>query len=742
VPTAVVQRHSSLLLASRLADPTRPTLFRVGPYDVLRPLVRGPGVFLAEARGPNQEATLLQMAALRATVGEADALARRHLERALALETAGLFADGAFEVMAHGGASRPDGVRVLFWALPWRPEAERLGNAPMFVEGSEHLVVLARSLAQHLARRHVTGGLEPLLTEHTVAIRSDGAEGLAAPVSVPGEWLAPESRPPRRAPEEQRSGKLERTGDLWRLGHLLAALAHPFSTVPQGVSRLIARLVDVEPARRPPRATEVVVELDAIHADLSRGAPLVPLEETPTISWDEMPAAELTRLMQSALGQSTPAPVPDAEALAPTLQDMPVAVLAAGRVSPAVNDTPMMDRVPPWAFFFELDELRRFLRLVAADLTRRELDFLFGTGVVQLALPDGGSFYYLGLVQLGHACHRSPPDRWPELIAADFDALLSATAQAPARRAFGDVDAGSRDTVVLTPMSPESTLPEGEAGPTLLLPSVTALPVAPAPRVATPPPAPSRAPAPPPRPAPAHEPPPPDPAARPRPGRGRMYVLGGAAALLLFGGLLVGARSLAAFAPPQQVRVSDQVEVLTEPSGAVLVAEADGRILGPAPQTFWVGPAAGAAVLVTAPDHLPQRITLPARGRVTVRLLPRAEGAERCALDLPADAQARYEGLGAQWAGPTRLVVAGAAVLRARSEDAPGAWLVQCGAGRADLAPRPLASVSLQVAAQPARIEGRPAGPEATERAGAFTRVAVGEAEAWVPTLSSVRLSN
>ncbi|MCA9554896.1 MAG: hypothetical protein KC933_33000, partial [Myxococcales bacterium] len=487
VPTAVVQRSSSLLLASRLADARRPTLIRVGPYDVLRPLVQAPGVFLAEARGPNQEATLLQMAALRATVNDEDVLGRRYLERTLAQETAALFSDG-FEVMAHGGASRSDGVRVLFWALPWRPEAERLGSAPMFVEGSEHLVVLARSLAQHLARRHVVGALEPLLTEHTVVIHHDGAVPLAVPISVPGPWLAPESRPPRRAPEEQRTGKLERSGDLWRLGHLLAALAQPFSTVPQGMSRLIARLMDIDPAKRPPRATEVVVELDAIHADLARGLPMVPLEETPTISWEELPAADLGRLMQSALGQTTPAPSPDTDSLV-TLQDMPVAVLAAGRVSPAVNDTPMLDQVPPWAFFFELDELRRFIRLVAADLTRRELDFLFGTGVVQLALPEGGSFYYLGLVQLAHVCHRAPPDRWPELIASDFDGLLSATAQAPARRAFHSVDEGGQDTVLLATQGPEATLADGEAGPTLMLPSVEALAPAPTPVVRAPTPA-------------------------------------------------------------------------------------------------------------------------------------------------------------------------------------------------------------------------------------------------------------
>ncbi|CAN0535202.1 unnamed protein product, partial [Laminaria digitata] len=77
------------------------------------------------------------------------------------------------------------------------------------------------------------------------------------------------------------------------------ALASAFDTVPQGLDRLIKRLTERDPTARPPRATEVVVELESIHAALSKGLPLVPLEGTPTISMQALPIEALSALMHS-----------------------------------------------------------------------------------------------------------------------------------------------------------------------------------------------------------------------------------------------------------------------------------------------------------------------------------------------------------------------------------------------------------------------------------------------------------
>ena len=181
VPTALVDRESHPNLArTPPRDLPRPVLIRVGPYDVLRPLVRAPGVFLAEASGPHRETVLLQMAPIRSLQDPAtEGPERRRVERTLARRTTELFSERSITVMAHGGATREDGARVLFWALPWRPDVERLLNTSLYVEDAEHLVVLARSLAQRLARRHLMGGLDPLLSESTLLIKSDGAEVVA-----------------------------------------------------------------------------------------------------------------------------------------------------------------------------------------------------------------------------------------------------------------------------------------------------------------------------------------------------------------------------------------------------------------------------------------------------------------------------------------------------------------------------------------------------------------------------------
>lgn len=726
------------ITASEPAGPM-PAWFRVGPYEVLRPLVRAPGAFFAEARGPNQETVLLQMTPMRAVHGDSDAAARQNLEQFLAQKTAALFQDQDMVVMAHGGATREDGARVLFWAMPWRPEAERLGNAPLYVEGAEHLLVLCLSLARRVARRHVLGGHEPLLTEHVVAVQSTRADLIAVPVAVPSAWLAPEAPTPRWAPEERETGEPCRSGDLWRLGHTMGALASAFDTVPQGLDRVVRKLTEREPAARPPRATEIVVELEAIHAALSKGLPMVPLEGTPTISMQTLSLDTLSALMQAALGHTTcemapepallleprvdaPVEVTLDDSAEPTIQDLPM-VRIAEAPAPQLADTLMLDRVPPWAFFFTLDQLRSFLRLTAADLERRELAYVFGTGAVQLALPPQDTSYTLDLVALAHACHGTPASEWGLVVRRGLDGLLETTI--PRARPPSPAVAARTEPA------------EGVAGPTLVLPVL----------------APSRARSPVPRPAPFRAPTPPRTARLVSRwldgGRAqRLYVLGGLAALFLFGVILVGARTLNAGTwRTQTISIHDQVELRTEPSTALIVAERDGRVLGSAPQRFLVGPQASAVVLVTAPGYEPQRVTLPAQGQIQVRLVPLGEAVKSCALDLPDADIGAFEAVGATFEGSGRLVVKGAAVVRARRDSGiTGAWLVRCGAGLVDLRRDPLPRVMVRLRGLPGAelaAEGgyRPAA-SALAVEGAFTRMRIAGQERWIPSTASVDLTN
>lgn len=390
----------------RIIDNGVQALFRVGPYDVLRGVVRAPGAWLVEARGPNGEAVLLQLAHL------ADAIDPRE-EARVAKATAALFVDNEIPILAHGGADREDGSRVLFWAMPWRTDVDRLSAPGMYVEDTTHLLRIAVALCTRLATRHILGGFEPLLSEHTVIVHADGAEIVGVPVSIAPHHLATEMPCARLAPEEIPAAAPTKLGDLWRLGHTLIALAPGFDRLPDNFRALLQRLGSADPSRRPVRATEVLAELEAIHAELApHDPPLTSKNAASTVP-------QMTRL-------DTGGPVPMVLPPGGTIQTP-----SASQDLPEIDDEPTLDAGPPWAFFFSSDEFGAFLAAVAADLERRELQHTFGTGVVQIGSAGGPSFRYMGLTDLARACHRQPRSEWPHLIRADFDQLLEATAKDP-----------------------------------------------------------------------------------------------------------------------------------------------------------------------------------------------------------------------------------------------------------------------------------------------------------------------
>ena len=415
VPTRLIDRSELLgdKREVRLIANGVEALFRVGPYDVIRGVVRAPAAWLVEARGPSGEAVLLQLSQLRTADDETEIVQRINLERRVAKATAALFVESDLPILAHGGTDRDDGSRVLFWAMPWRSDVERLSTPGMYVEGTTHLLRIAVALTMRLATRHVLGGLEPLLHENMVVVSPEGADLVGVPVHVSSTWLAEQMPASHAAPEELPEGQPTKAGDLWRLGHTLIALAPDFDDLPQELRALLHALSATDPERRPARATEVLAELEAVHARIAPHEP--PLSARS--------ASSTVPMMTRADRINDPVIVHAGDS--PTMQHLP-STSARER-----DDDPTLDCGPPWAFFLDADEFALFLENVRADLERRELEYVFGTGVVQLATPDGSAFRYTGLTDLARTCHRAPRSSWVQAIRADFDRLLEATAKDP-----------------------------------------------------------------------------------------------------------------------------------------------------------------------------------------------------------------------------------------------------------------------------------------------------------------------
>ena len=127
--------------------------------------------------------------------------------------------------------------------------------------------------------------------------------------------------------------------------------------------------------------------------------------------------------------------------------------------------------------------------------------------------------------------------------------------------------------------------------------------------------------------------------------------------------------------------VSRENEVLIEatPKGeVVVVAEADGQILGKAPLRLLVPQGPKISVLLTAPERKAVRRTLPHQGRLLVRLDPQLPEAPECSVELPADAYWQYQtALGQQPSKIGDLKIKGTAILRI-VPSGYGAWLIEC----------------------------------------------------------------
>src|SRR5687768_7660904 len=121
---------------------------RIGPYDVFRALSEVPGGRILEARDASREQRLLQVARLRAPKSESEERERADLVRAIAQQTSQMSTDVDVRVLVHGDFDRPDGSLILYWALPWKEGAERLGRAADLVRTPDDLSRVAVALLE------------------------------------------------------------------------------------------------------------------------------------------------------------------------------------------------------------------------------------------------------------------------------------------------------------------------------------------------------------------------------------------------------------------------------------------------------------------------------------------------------------------------------------------------------------------------------------------------------------------
>ena len=118
------------------------------------------------------------------------------------------------------------------------------------------------------------------------------------------------------------------------------------------------------------------------------------------------------------------------------------------------------DPVPEWASFFDAGQYRRFLDVVAADLTRRGSSFAMGDGLVRVEGGDGAP-QELGLANLAAYCHAAPEADWPRVVATHFSSMRSILGR--------DLDALSADfeqvrSIIRIRLMPDETMGGIEAG--------------------------------------------------------------------------------------------------------------------------------------------------------------------------------------------------------------------------------------------------------------------------------------
>ncbi len=753
---------------------------RIGAYAVVRELIAGPGLVLAEGVDPTGQPALLQIVRCRAVKTEAERESRYAYERGLAQATAEwLQSAGAFALHAHGGADGPAGERWIFWALDM-PEGRLLGlGLAAGPPDPRRALELALGLAARLQRRHADGLTEPTLCEHLVLeTEAGGLDVAGVPVSVGAEWLALDVVPARRAPEEGPSGRTTPLGDLWRLGRTLDGMLAAGGSPPEVAVSVAEALSDPDPDRRPSDAVEavrairdalVVVEAAAARAaasptDLAAATDPTALVAAPTVSAsagadstgedpgptvrigapgaerassppraseparaapeDATPAAGLGELASAAGldGPRTPAPTGETEVLRAAGLDAPA---LAPPSDPVVVDP--TDSLP------------------AADAEAEEPP----TGEVRSWPPRG----------------EAPID--DDEVEVDPDPSEAHTRQVAYRAVVGradgiDDEATAQKAAVAAweaPVLPVGASPWSEVvsargthnrdragfeGFAEELPGVKPEQLGPRPsRPVMPPPASVGLEA------------DPELVAATSGFNGRKVVAGLVALLLIFGVFVMLSRpnpAPIAALPDRVLPSANDLRIEVEPAGASVVAALDGRLLGSAPIDLMVPPGSTDVVLVTAPGHLPIELQLPERGELRIRLRPVPLDAS-CEVEL--ESEVPLEGVGVD-VHEGRVRLPGAGIVRARAGGpAVGARIVRCPAlggerqVRVETRPPP-AEVAIRLSSPPGargEIDGVGVGrlPGSGRARGSFVEVEVRDQDGrsvrrWVPAVASLEV--
>jgi hypothetical protein len=319
-----------------------PEELRVGPYDVFCNLVRGSGIWLAEAVDSRGQRVLLQIAHFRAPEGQAEELAWFDYVRRLAIATAEHRAEPYFEIRGHGVLERPDRSHLVFWAFPWDDCEHRLGRAAAYIPTPKDLLEVAIALLERINERHERQRTEPLLSAASIVVRDEGAAIIGLPLHLSPSWLAHDLGGAPIAPEERENQTPTRSGDLWRLGRALDVLGAQLR-LPIAVRAFIDALTHDDPAERPATAGSALAEAKMLVTDLQ----LEGLEP----SWPVVAAEEWTNDLAEAptlLNMRLPSsPVPE-EGFVDTLVDFERPAFEALASDLVVDPpaTPLVQRIP------------------------------------------------------------------------------------------------------------------------------------------------------------------------------------------------------------------------------------------------------------------------------------------------------------------------------------------------------------------------------------------------------------
>lgn len=774
---------------------------RIGPHLVKRLLVVGPGLELAEAEDPSGIRILLQLLRLRSP-GDEELDALRKLERRIAKVTTSLFE--AFSISTHAGVDLSDGTRMLFWALPWPrhpffdlergrrlSEAETLETARLLIERARRLAAL--------------GLHDPALYEGALLVTSAGVpcDVAGLPLSTPRGWLHRTEPAPRTLPEED-LGDYSVEGDLFRIASVLAAIAAPGSLSSE-TRVLLAKLSDrvyadlgaaldavrrrqeslleatglarkSEPAPSQPMPPAELPAPVQAPAGPDWGAMFGDLDDTeiPSAAAETVPPRREFELAETAPPSVAPQVRPAAPPVAVPVPPAAAPVLVPPAAAPvAVPPTLGLERSNQSALQSAIDSV---VEPYEEEPVWADADLLSDPGgrpspvredsrprasastpdAVQARHPGAGASAVT--VPLEAA---APPTLGPEPTVSNSSSVVQALAaqkaawappvfaegaspwseivetQGAHRRASGQFPGYEESLPGLAPeaIGPAPIAPMPVAPPPVVVAPVATRPVEPL--------------------APLLERPT-LPVAR---GAPKLLVVVVVVVLVLLGALAAFMRGMPEpidALPSLVAGPSNQVSLDSQPSGAKVVAEADGHLLGRTPMDFLVPAGANPVVLVVARGFEPQRVVLPDRGALEIRLLTLPANA-LCEVELVAETDVKLEGLEVELSDQTVARVPGSMVVRAAlGQSLAGARLVRCpelgGRKRMELRfDKRWAPAMLRVTAPPGatvHIDGQAAGTvPVTHRTGAaFAQVRVedekGRAlERWVPSRTETELA-